>query len=107
MFYGIDLSRSVTTSVREFDFINPQNKIETALKNLTEQDRLHRGRSLLPERFPPAPRSWKPCKRGRFEELPAEYLRGFVGEIQDRVREQTDPEHACDANPDGKLGRSR
>ena len=34
-----------------------------------------------------------------------EDARGFIGKVQDCVREQTDPEHARDANPDGQLGR--
>jgi pyruvate kinase len=37
----------VTPFVMEFDFINPQNTIETALKNLTEQGRLQPGTTVV------------------------------------------------------------
>ncbi|MGA9042344.1 MAG: pyruvate kinase, partial [Terriglobales bacterium] len=37
----------VTPFVMEFDFINPQNTIETALKNLTEQSRLPSGATVV------------------------------------------------------------
>ena len=39
----LTLSWGVTPFVVEFDFIDPQNTIETALKNLAEQGRLHTG----------------------------------------------------------------
>ena len=39
----LTLNWGVTSFVTEFDFIQPQNTIETALKNLTEQGRLERG----------------------------------------------------------------
>ena len=37
----------VTSFVMQFDFINPQNTIETALKNLTEQGRLRPGTTVV------------------------------------------------------------
>lgn len=37
----------VTAFVTEFDFIEPQNTIETALKNLTTQGRLHSGDTVV------------------------------------------------------------
>jgi len=41
------LSWGVTPFVVEFDFINPQNTIEMALKNLIEQGRLHPGATVV------------------------------------------------------------
>jgi pyruvate kinase len=41
------LSWGVTAFVMEFDFINPQNTIEMALKNLTEQGRLLPGDTVV------------------------------------------------------------
>jgi len=41
------ISWGVTSFVMEFDFINPQNTIETALKNLTEQGRLRPGTTVV------------------------------------------------------------
>jgi pyruvate kinase len=41
------LSWGVTPFVTEFDFIEPQNTIETALKNLTEQGRLEKGETVV------------------------------------------------------------
>ena len=43
----LTLSCGVTPFVTEFDFIQPQNTIETALKNLTQQGRLDRGDSVV------------------------------------------------------------
>jgi pyruvate kinase len=43
----LTLSWGVTPFVTEFDFIEPQNTIETALKNLTEQGRLHKGETVV------------------------------------------------------------
>jgi pyruvate kinase len=37
----------VTSFVMEFDFINPQNTIETALQNLTKQGRLKQGETVV------------------------------------------------------------
>ena len=37
----------VTSFVMPFDFINPQNTIETALKNLAEQGRLQSGATVV------------------------------------------------------------
>jgi pyruvate kinase len=39
----LTLNWGVTSFVTEFDFIQPQNTIENALKSLTEQGRLERG----------------------------------------------------------------
>jgi pyruvate kinase len=41
------ISWGVTSFVMQFDFINPQNTIETALKNLTEQGRLRPGTTVV------------------------------------------------------------
>lgn len=41
------LSWGVTAFVTEFDFIEPQNTIENALKNLTAQGRLHTGDTVV------------------------------------------------------------
>lgn len=41
------ISWGVTSFVMQFDFINPQNTIETALKNLTEQGRLRSGTTVV------------------------------------------------------------
>jgi pyruvate kinase len=41
------LSWGVTPFVMPFDFINPQNTIETALKNLVEQGRLQSGTTAV------------------------------------------------------------
>ncbi|HEU6449532.1 MAG TPA: pyruvate kinase [Verrucomicrobiae bacterium] len=43
----LTLCWGVTSFVMEFDFINPQNTIETALKNLTEQGRLQKGSTVV------------------------------------------------------------
>jgi pyruvate kinase len=43
----LTLSWGVTSFVTEFDFIEPQNTIETALKNLTEQRRLQKGETVV------------------------------------------------------------
>lgn len=41
------ISWGVTAFVMQFDFINPQNTIETALKNLTEQGKLRPGTTVV------------------------------------------------------------
>ena len=41
----LTLSWGVTPFLTEFDFIQPQNTIESDLKQLVEQDRLHAGRN--------------------------------------------------------------
>src|ERR1017187_2874060 len=43
----LTLSWGVTSFVTEFDFIEPQNTIETALKNLAEQGRLAKGETVV------------------------------------------------------------
>ena len=43
----LTLSWGVTAFVTAFDFIEPQNTIETALKNLTEQGRLEKGETVV------------------------------------------------------------
>ena len=43
----LTLCWGVTPFVMEFDFIEPQNTIETALKNLTEQGRLNHGDTVV------------------------------------------------------------
>jgi pyruvate kinase len=43
----LTLSWGVTSFVTEFDFIEPQNTIETALKNLAEQGRLQKGDTVV------------------------------------------------------------
>ena len=43
----LTLSWGVTPFVTEFDFIQPQNTIENALKNLTEQGRLKKGDTVV------------------------------------------------------------
>jgi pyruvate kinase len=43
----LTLSWGVTSFVTEFDFIEPQNTIETALKNLTGQGRLQKGETVV------------------------------------------------------------
>jgi pyruvate kinase len=43
----LTLSWGVTPFVVDFDFINPQNTIEMALKNLVDQGRLHTGASVV------------------------------------------------------------
>ncbi len=43
----LTLSWGVTSFVTEFDFINPQNTIETALKKLAEQSRLQKGDTVV------------------------------------------------------------
>jgi pyruvate kinase len=43
----LTLSWGVTSFVTEFDFIEPQNTIETALRNLTEQGRLQKGETVV------------------------------------------------------------
>jgi pyruvate kinase len=43
----LTLSWGVTPFVTEFDFIQPQNTIENALKNLTEQGRLKKGDTIV------------------------------------------------------------
>ena len=44
---GLTLSWGVTPLVVEFDMINPQNTIETALKDLTAQGHLHKGQTVV------------------------------------------------------------
>ncbi len=44
---GLTLCWGVTPVVVEFDFINPQNTIERALKTLVEQGRLQRGMTVV------------------------------------------------------------
>jgi pyruvate kinase len=41
------LSWGVTPFVTEFDFIEPQNTIETAMKTLTAQGRLNKGETVV------------------------------------------------------------
>ena len=41
------MSWGVTPFVTEFDFIQPQNTIENALKNLAEQGRLKKGDTVV------------------------------------------------------------
>ena len=43
----LTLSWGVTSFVTEFDFIEPQNTIETGLKNLTAQGRLQKGETVV------------------------------------------------------------
>jgi pyruvate kinase len=43
----LTLSWGVQSFVMEFDFINPQNTIETGLKKLTEMGRLHPGQTVV------------------------------------------------------------
>ena len=43
----LTLSWGVTPFVTEFDFIEPQNTIETALKTLTQQGRLEKGEMVV------------------------------------------------------------
>jgi pyruvate kinase len=43
----LTLSWGITSFVVEFDFINPQNTIEMALKNLVAQGRLHQGATVV------------------------------------------------------------
>jgi pyruvate kinase len=43
----LTLSWGVTPFVMEFDFIDPQNTIETALKNLVAQGRLRTGETVV------------------------------------------------------------
>jgi pyruvate kinase len=43
----LTLSWGVTPFVTEFDFIDPQNTIETTLKNLTAQGRLNKGETVV------------------------------------------------------------
>jgi len=43
----LTLNWGVTPFVMEFDFIEPQNTIETALKNLAEQGRLQKGETVV------------------------------------------------------------
>jgi pyruvate kinase len=43
----LTLSWGVTSFVMEFDFIEPQNTIENALKNLTAQGRLQKGETVV------------------------------------------------------------
>ncbi|HUA67235.1 MAG TPA: pyruvate kinase, partial [Candidatus Saccharimonadales bacterium] len=43
----LTLSWGITPFVVEFDFINPQNTIEMALKNLVAQGRLHQGATVV------------------------------------------------------------
>ena len=43
----LTLNWGVTPFVMEFDFIDPQNTIETALKNLAEQGRLQKGETVV------------------------------------------------------------
>ena len=43
----LTLSWGVTPFVMEFDFIDPQNTIETALKNLAAQGRLNKGETVV------------------------------------------------------------
>jgi pyruvate kinase len=43
----LTLNWGVTSFVTEFDFIEPQNTIETALKNLAEQGRLQKGDTVV------------------------------------------------------------
>jgi pyruvate kinase len=44
---GLTLSWGITPLVVEFDMINPQNTIETALKDLTAQGHLHKGQTVV------------------------------------------------------------
>ncbi len=44
---GLTLNWGVTPFVIPFDLINPENTIETALKTLVEQGRLHRGSNIV------------------------------------------------------------
>jgi pyruvate kinase len=44
---GLTLSWSVTPFVVPFDLINPENTIEASLKMLIEQDRLHKGTTVV------------------------------------------------------------
>jgi pyruvate kinase len=44
---GLTLSWGVIPVVTPFDLINPQNTIESALKTLVEQERLHRGATVV------------------------------------------------------------
>ena len=94
------LSWGVTPFVMEFDFIQPQNTIEMALKNLVVagpvapgRDRRHHRRDFR-----------RHGNRGRGADagvkLNSQRLRRFVGKIQNRVRENAEPEHSRDANGD-------
>jgi pyruvate kinase len=44
---GLTLNWGVTPFVVPFDLINPENTVETALKTLVEQGRLHRGSNIV------------------------------------------------------------
>jgi pyruvate kinase len=44
---GLTLNWGVTPFVVPFDLINPENTVETALKTLIEQGRLHRGNNIV------------------------------------------------------------
>jgi pyruvate kinase len=44
---GLSLSWGVTPFVVPFDLINPENTIESALKSLSQQGRLHTGNTIV------------------------------------------------------------
>jgi len=44
---GLTLNWGITPVVVPFDMINPENTIETALKNMTEQGLIHRGQTVV------------------------------------------------------------